>query len=39
MWDKHRLEGQTSITDDRLVTALYWVCWLMLAGVVVLLIV
>ena len=39
MWDKHRLEAQTPRTGGPLVTALYWVCWLMLAGVVVFLIV
>jgi hypothetical protein len=39
MWDKHRLEAQTPTDGGLLVTALYWVCWLMLAGVVVFLIV
>jgi len=34
MWDKHRLEEQTA-NDSPFVTALYWVCWLMLAGVIV----
>ena len=33
MWDKHRLEAETSTDGDSLVTALYWVCWLLLAGV------
>jgi hypothetical protein len=38
MWDKHRLEAQTPMDSSLLVTALYWVCWLMLAGIVVFLI-
>jgi hypothetical protein len=39
MWDKHRLEAQTSEDRSALVLALYWVCWLMLAGILVFLIV
>lgn len=39
MWDKHRLEAQTSADSTPLVVALYWVCWLMLAATVVFLIV
>jgi hypothetical protein len=39
MWDKHRLEAQTSEDRSPLVLALYWVCWLMLAGILVFLIV
>jgi hypothetical protein len=39
MWDKHRLEAQADTASDTWVTALYWICWLMLAGVVGLLIV
>jgi hypothetical protein len=39
MWDKHRLEAQTPMDSGPLVTALYWVCWLMLAGVLVFLLV
>ena len=35
MWDKHRLEGQ-HVATGRWVVALYWTCWLLLAGVVVL---
>ncbi len=38
MWDKHRLEANTATNDGPFVTALYWVCWLMLAGVLVFLI-
>lgn len=34
MWDKHRLEGQAHAVAVPWVTALYWVCWLLLAGVV-----
>jgi hypothetical protein len=33
MWDKHRLENKAEASSGRLVVALYWVCWLMLAGV------
>ena len=33
MWDKHRLETRTSTDGGSLVAALYWVCWLLLAGV------
>lgn len=33
MWDTHRLEGRTEAATDAWVTALYWVCWLLLAGV------
>ena len=39
MWDKHRLEAQTQADDGPFVAALYWVCWLLLAGVVVYLVV
>ena len=39
MWDKHRLETRTESDNGRLVLALYWVCWLMLGGVLVYLIV
>ena len=39
MWDKHRLEAQTATDGGPLVTALYWICWVMLAGVVVFLLV
>ena len=39
MWDKHRLEAQRQTTDGSLVAALYWVCWLLLAGVFVYLVV
>jgi hypothetical protein len=33
-WDEHRLEASTSADRSPLVLTLYWVCWLMLAGVV-----
>jgi hypothetical protein len=39
MWDKHRLEGQAHTPSEPWVTVLYWVCWLLLAGVVSFLIV
>jgi hypothetical protein len=39
MWDKHRLEGQAHAANDTWLTALYWICWLMLVGVVAVLIV
>jgi hypothetical protein len=35
MWDKHRLEAQTSAAGARWVAVLYWVCWLMLAALLV----
>ena len=37
MWDKHRLEAQTHAESGPWVVALYWVCWVLLAAVVVLL--
>ena len=36
MWDKHRLEAQVHVVTERWVVALYWGCWLLLAGVVIL---
>jgi hypothetical protein len=38
MWDQHRLEAQTGTEGGRWVAALYWICWLLLAGLVVVLI-
>jgi hypothetical protein len=35
MWDKHRLEAQRADGTGRWVVALYWTCWLLLAGVIV----
>lgn len=36
MWDKHRLEAQAHAERGPWVVALYWwVCWLLLAGVIV----
>jgi hypothetical protein len=32
MWDKHRLDSQGQ-AGNPWVVALYWVCWLLLAGV------
>jgi hypothetical protein len=39
MWDKHRLEAKTGVEGGRWVVALYWICWLLLAGLVAFLIV
>ena len=39
MWDKHRLEGKVSPASEPWVTTVYWICWLLLAGVVAFLIV
>ena len=39
MWDKHRVERQTEADAGRIVLALYWVCWLMLGGVLLYLVV
>lgn len=36
MWDKHRLEAQGQ-TDDGLWVVAYWVCWVLLAGMLALL--
>jgi len=33
MYDKHRLERGSGAAEVRYAEALYWVCWLMLAGV------
>lgn len=37
MWDKHRLEAQAHAESGPWVVALYWICWVLLAAVVVLL--
>jgi len=37
MWDKHRLEAQAHAESGPWVVTLYWVCWVLLAAVVVLL--
>ena len=34
MWDKHRLEALNAADSPSWVAALYWLCWLLLAGVV-----
>ena len=34
MWDKHRLEARAHAESGPGVVALYWVCWLLLASVV-----
>jgi hypothetical protein len=39
MWDKRRLASSVPASDDRWVTALYWLCWLLLAAVVAFLLV
>lgn len=39
MWDRHRLESQAHAAPEPWVTALYWVCWLLLAGVIAFLLV
>jgi hypothetical protein len=33
MWDKHRLESATHAENAPWVTALYWLCWILLAAV------
>ena len=33
MWDKHRVEGRDQAENSLWVVVLYWVCWLLLAGV------
>jgi hypothetical protein len=37
MWEKHRLEAPTGAAGGPWAIALYWVCWLLLAAVVVVL--
>ncbi len=39
MWDKQRIEKRTEADADRLFLTLYWVCWLMLGGVLLYLVV
>ena len=39
MWDKHRLDGQTSESDFAWTTLFYWICWVGLVGIVLWLIV
>ena len=36
MWDKHRFETRAHAESGPSVAVLYWVCWLLLAGVVML---
>jgi hypothetical protein len=38
MWDKHRLEAVAGAENPLWVVALYWVCWLLLAAVLAMLI-
>ena len=35
MWDKHRLEGEPRGAAEPWVTALYWACWLLIVGVLI----
>ena len=35
MWDKHRLEAAVPAQSGPWVVGLYWICWLLLAGVIV----
>ena len=35
MWDKQRIEARTDAPAGTWVIALYWICWLLLAGLVV----
>ena len=37
MWDKHQLEARGPAENPRWVVALYWVCWLLLAAVLAML--
>ena len=37
MWDKHRLEALGHAHNPSWVVALYWVCWLLLAAVLAML--
>ena len=35
MWNKHRLENENGIDAGLFVLALYWLCWILLGGVLV----
>jgi hypothetical protein len=35
MWDAHRLERRGEAAAAPLVTALYWICWLLLAALLI----
>ena len=35
MWDKHRVEARDQAESPLWVMVLYWVCWLLLGGVLV----
>jgi hypothetical protein len=37
MWDKHRVEARDEAENPLWVVVLYWVCWLLLAGVLAML--
>ena len=37
MWDKHRLEAVGQAANPLWIVALYWVCWLLLAVVLAML--
>ena len=39
MWDKHRLEAENHAVTGPLVVAFYWLCWLLIAGVLIVLLV
>ena len=39
MWDKHRLEATSDVATGRWLLALYWACWLLLAGTILFLII
>ena len=38
MWDKHRLEAVSAANNAPWIAALYWICWLLLAVVLALLV-
>jgi hypothetical protein len=37
IWDKHRVEGRDQAENPFWVVVLHWVCWLLLAGVLAML--
>jgi hypothetical protein len=37
MWDKHRVEARDDAKNTFFILVLYWVCWLLLAGVLAML--
>ena len=39
MWDKHRIDSVSAAANPKWVDALYWICWILLAAVMAMLVV